>query len=138
MNHHTPPQDLITEMASIIGLEAALHVVRDKGGVRAHFIRKPKPDNWLSMLIGLEPARALGAHLCGSSASIELAVPLGRKRRDIERWHIIARMLGETHSNAAIARAVGCDYKTVQRIRNGKRKNIAMMLRVDRAQGQLF
>lgn len=132
--------DLLAEIAAVTDFETAMAVAAARGGTRAHFVRQPKPDHWLSRLIGQDKAAAVGAALCGSNASIELTVPMGRRKRDLDRWQMMQRMFEASPplSNAAIARATGCHYKTVQRIRNGKRKTVAAAVADDRAQGRLF
>ena len=129
--------DLLAEIAAVVGFEAAMKIVAARGGTRAHFVRRPKPDHWLSLLIGHDQAKTLGEALCGLNASVELTVPMGRKKRDLDRWNLIMELL-PSKSNAEIARLAGCHYKTVQRIRTGKRLTVAPALVADRRQGRLF
>lgn len=137
MNQNLSLPALLAEIAEVAGLEAALALARAHGGTRAHFLRDPKPTHWLSQLIGHEAAQRVGRHLC-AGASIELTVPMGPQRRDVMRWVAVARMIADNCSNAEIARKTGCHYKTVQAIRNGKRKTIAGAIAAEAAQGKLF
>lgn len=138
MRQHLALPALLAEIAEVAGVEAALALARERGGRRAHFIRNPKPGHWLSLLIGHDAAKAVGGHLCGSNASIELTVPMGPCRRDVARWVVIAQMIADNCSNAEIARKTGCHYKTVQCLRNGKRKTVAGAIAAKAAQGKLF
>ena len=116
---------LLDEIAQVAGLEAALLVAREKGGTRAHFSSRPQADNWLAKLVGIDAARAIGQSQCApGAASVHLNVPLGPLSPHIARWQLILDRVAQGHSNARIAMEFRVDYKTIQRIRSGKRKSI--------------
>jgi hypothetical protein len=125
--------EVLREIAEAAGVEAALKVASEKGGTRAYFPAKPAPDHWLSDLVGLDKARTIGKVLAPGQSGIELEVPMGPNMSQARRWKLIHNMAA-SHSKPAIARAAGCHYKTVQRILNGKRRTVSLII----SQGDLF
>jgi Homeodomain-like domain len=119
---------LLSEIAHVAGMAAALKVAAAKGGTKAYFPLKPMADHWLTLAVGPEAAALICAKICNGDHGIELEVPMGPNASTRSRWAKIKLLSSQGYSKPRIARIVGCHYKTVGRVKNGHRKTVASAL----------
>ena len=58
----------LREIASVAGMDAALAIVRAKGGQEVWIPRHAEPDHWLAHVVGPEIAERICAHYCITDA----------------------------------------------------------------------
>ena len=131
-HRHLPA--ILAEIADAAGFDAALKIAQAKGGTRAYFPARPDPEHWLSQLVGIDKAGAIGQALATGRAGAELEVPMGPSVSQARRWRLIFEMAADKRSKPEIARALGIHHKTVQRVLNNKRRTVERIL----AQRDLF
>ena len=106
-----PPS--LRELVAVIGLDATLRIVEQRGGVRLVVPSRARPGHWLAELIGLE-------------ALERLVDVYGREEIDIPRCAgalraIRARQIAAEHaagvSNAQLARRYGYTERGIRKLR---------------------
>jgi hypothetical protein len=126
----SPLPRVLQEISDIAGLNAALKVAEAKGGGRARFPVKVKPDHWLSKLFDEETADRIAFHFTSGQDTVEIDIPLGPAGTLAKLRQNMGRMLEAGVSSDTIARATGMSRRTVLR---NKAK-----LKDDDDQGKLF
>lgn len=138
--HH--PIDIYGEMVTLIGEEAALALLRARGGGRVTIPAKARPDHWLVDLIGQAAADVLCAYYRtgspqGRLRGIELDLPRGPTGAQAE----VAATLARARQVMAQALASGASADDAAR-RAGLTRRSAYRMRlkgiVDPRQGRLL
>jgi len=113
LNPDLLPQ-LIQELADIIGLAAALKLVKAYPGVSLYIPANPHPDHPLASIIGFDA-------LCELSkvyAQETLTLPkLDAAERQIKH-QVVAEMLDQNHSIRTVALATGYTSRRIQQLRS--------------------
>jgi hypothetical protein len=123
--------ELLSEIAQLVGVEAALVIARRFGGRRLYIPRRPGDGHKIVRCIGREGARRLGAALGGEGFIIPCA-------RSYLRWldARALRILGL--SNAEIAERIGVNERHVRRLLHGFRPERYAADETVRAIGRLY
>tara|TARA_B100001939_G_scaffold72990_1_gene61158 strand:- start:10999 stop:11394 length:396 start_codon:yes stop_codon:yes gene_type:complete len=125
---HLSPK--LREICDVIGFPATLKLAHAFGGTEVDIPKKIRPGVRLVDCIGLEAAQKMQDHFGVG----KFAVPLGPASSYNQLIRTTAQRIHEGldagRSNAAIARDVGCDIRTVRRHKNGSGS--------DDGQGNLF
>lgn len=97
----------VAHLVALIGAEATLALVERRGGTRFYVSTEAKlsPDHELWQVVGEDAARYLARRYGGE----QIVVPLARQ------WRILVYTARE-QSAAAVARATGCNERTVHRV----------------------
>lgn len=115
---------VLTRLRELIGEDATLAILRERGGQRVRLPAICAPDHWLAQLIGLERAQRVCSVFGGADP---LTVPTGAglahgRRIDPET---VAVLTGEGRSANAIANALDCTQRQVRNIRRKVRDETA-------------
>ena len=102
--------DSVQYLASVIGLEAALRVVEERGGITLCVPLNPGRDHWLADLIGWPALQALSAHYGGEEVEIPRCKQALRNARALECFNT-------GMSEAETARALGMTERSIRNIR---------------------
>jgi hypothetical protein len=102
----TPVQ--IAPFVEVLGIDGAVAFLLEFGGAELTFSRNPRETSQLCQLVGLDSARALGV----AAACLPTRIPLEK------RW-LAAVLKSKGLSNAAIARKLRVQDKTVRNYLNG-------------------
>ena len=119
----------LAEVASLVGMPAALALAEGRGGELVYLPVAPKADHWLSLLIGNDAARVVGMHFSQTSFSGErmtragytVTVPLASEFR---KWTLFELCCEEGLSTKEIARRVGVHIRTVRRWHAKRRQRL--------------
>lgn len=120
---------VLTQLRELIGEDATLAILQERGGQRVRLPAICPPEHWLAHLVGLERAQ----RVCGAFGGADpLTVPTGAglahgRRIDPET---VAVLTGEGQSANAIANALACTQRQVRNIRRKVRDE------ADRARGR--
>lgn len=104
---------LLKEIAQATDYSTAMAIAREKGGRRASIALHPSPKGWLSRLVGIEKALAIGKALNGGLGGMDYLIPMGPgllMRRKSE----VLRMSLEGASKSDMARELGVHVRTIQ------------------------
>lgn len=112
---------VLADIARIAGLDAALAVVRARGGTRAYFPRAPGPDHWLSRAVGAETAALICRELLANQTGDEIDIPQGPTGTLRAARRMAAEMDASGASAPVIAVATGLTDRTVRRMRARRR-----------------
>ncbi|MDR3437163.1 hypothetical protein [Telmatospirillum sp.] len=125
-----PP--ILTEIAEVAGVVAALQVANAKGGGPAYFRAADnlEPGYWLVDAVGLEAAQKIIKRFGAGTIEIPLGPLAGNRNR---LWTAIQKALKDGESVATVARLVGVHVRTVHRHKSGRFGNVP-----DEQQGRLF
>ncbi|MFT4098446.1 MAG: helix-turn-helix domain-containing protein [Rhodoblastus sp.] len=124
---HFPP--LLNEIADAAGVEAAMALVRAKGGARVHIPGRAPDGHWLVDLIGREAADKLCAHFRVRDGGSYIKLPLGPKAHYAIQRERVREMLAEAISTDQIVIALGVSRTFVDSVRAAT---------PDQRQGRLF
>jgi hypothetical protein len=134
MAHSTMSADdlpgVLGEIAHVTSIATAIAIARK--GTRIHLPAKPKPDHWLSVLVGQGEAQKI-ADAITLGIAMDVLIPMGPTSH-IMRWRNIQGMIDKGLPKREIARACGTHERVVQRMRNGHLKSVQKALR----QGDFF
>ncbi len=124
---------VLSEIAEVAGLDAALKVAEAKGGVEAHFPARAPDGHWLVEATGREAADKICAYFrCTQRGGVRLLVPLGPHKFWARARRKAAQLCQEGVSAAKAAQVVGVHTRSVWRYRARMRD------REDKDQGSLF
>lgn len=116
---------LLSEIAEVAGISAALAVAEAKGGQEVFIAAHLKPDNWLVQAVGMEKARLISDHFCSGRARLKVTIPLGPSGSYLAERRRRAKAMAEALQAGAsandIARAAGVTNRTARRFRNRAR-----------------
>jgi Mor family transcriptional regulator len=104
----------IVEMIDVIGLEAALKLVKTHGGTHVWVPAQARGDHWLAEMIGLESLKKLCAYYGYTQIHIPRCVALLRAIKDKS----ISDGFAAGMTNKDLARAHGTTERTIRRIRS--------------------
>ncbi|WP_454887849.1 hypothetical protein [Sphingomonas oryzagri] len=107
---------VLAEIAEIAGEDAALAVARERGGTQVYLPPEPKPDHWLSELLGHDVAGKIAAQLTGGFP-MRVEIPLGPTSHAARTRAIVDRMISEGRSETEIAKASGYNARSIRRRR---------------------
>ena len=118
--------DLLTEIAGLVGLPAALAIAQVKGGRRAHFPGRCPDDHWLVAAAGREAADKLCQHFAvRGTGGITLLVPLGpTKLYDRARFRAL-ELLEHGRSVSEVAREIGVATRSIEYWRAAERARLS-------------
>lgn len=119
----------VQELVELIGIDAALAIVQERGGIRLCVPRQAREDHWLVPLIGLDALRALVAHYDGE----EIDVPRCASALRAARERQIAAEL-EHDSVARVARRHAYTERGIRKLR----RRLEERGDIEDAQGDLF
>jgi len=111
------PRSILAVVAKAGGPEAARKLQEAAGGTEIYIPKRAAPDHWLVSLIGEAAFAAVLAELGHG----DIGVPTGRADAWRRRRQRIAELDAQGKSATEIARAVGCDERTVRRVRSEAR-----------------
>lgn len=100
-----PPTHEVAHLVALIGPEATLALVERRGGTRFYVPTRITADHELWQVVGEDAARYLARRYGGE----QIVVPLARQ------WRILVYS-AQRQSVAAVARATGCNERTVHRV----------------------
>lgn len=100
----------ILELIDVVGLQAALAIVEERGGVRLFVPKIYKPDHWLCKLIGTDPAAKLIAYYGGE----EIEISRCAAALNAVKEHQIAN---SDASNSELARQYGYTERGIRKLR---------------------
>ncbi len=122
---------ILTEIAEVAGLDAAMKIAEAKGGTSAYFPYRAKAGHWLVELVGQEAADKLCAHFrTGLVGGIEVDIPLGPRKFYATCRRRAEELRRQNLSEREIARRLGITYRTIKRYKASGGG--------DSGQGQLF
>lgn len=106
------------DIARVAGREAAEKIGRKFGGVQVYFPARPRPDHWLTQLVGEDAALAIGEELTGGfSGGARIDLPTGSFGQAATKQAEADQMIREGKSERDIALATGYTSRTVRRRR---------------------
>lgn len=115
LNPDLLPQ-LIQELADVIGLDAALKLVKAYPGVSLYIPANPHPDHMIATIIGFKAF----CDLSKVYAQETLRLPkLDAAERQIKH-QVVAEMLDQNHSTRTVALATGYSSRRIEQLRNGQ------------------
>jgi len=107
---------VLAEIAAAADEEAALAVASARGGTEVYIPPEPKPDHWLSRLVGYEAARAIADRLTCGVGGARVVLPLGPQGHQARARAMVDRLIREGELSARdIARATGYTVRGVER-----------------------
>ena len=114
MNPHDIDPDLlpdsILDLIDIIGINAALRIVEQRGGIRLYVPAKATAEHWLADLIGLDALQALSSVYAREEIDIPRCAATLKAIKDRE-------IANSTASNSELARRYGMTERNVRKIR---------------------
>lgn len=123
---------VLAEIADAAGVEAALAIADARGGTQVYIPPAPDESHWLSVLIGVEAARAVADRLTCGVGGLRVDLPLGPAGCAARVRFEVDRLLGEGRSERDIALA------TRYSIRGIRRRRARLGLESDNRQLPLF
>ena len=123
---YLPP--MLTEVAQIAGLPAALALAQLKGGCQVYIPPRMRDSHWLVQCVGRAAADAIGEHF----GNQRVVIPMGNTRFYARAARRAAELLAEGRSLHEVARYVGVHTRTVSRVK------ARMIGNGDDDQGNLF
>lgn len=105
--------DSIQEMIEVIGLQATLLIVEERGGIRLCVPTKVKSDNWLTKLIGTEAMIKLVDYYCGEEVDIPRCASAIKAAQDQK----IFEKLKSGVSQAKLAREFGYTERGIRKLK---------------------
>lgn len=105
--------DSIQEMINVIGLQATLLIVEERGGIRLCVPTKIKADNWLTQLIGTEAMIKLVDYYCGEEIDIPRCASAIKAAQDQK----IFEKLKAGVSQARLAREFGYTERGIRKLK---------------------
>gem|GEM_PF-829650 len=102
------------ELASVIGINFALILVKEFGGTHLNIPKKPKPDNKLVAYIGFDAYKKLCYYYASTQIEIDLCEKLLVQKRNME----IKNAIESGMTNAQIARQFGTTERNIRRVKN--------------------
>lgn len=103
----------VQEMIEVIGLQATLLIVEERGGIRLCVPRSVKDTNWLTQLIGRESMIKLVDYYCGEEIDIPRCASAIKAAQDQK----IFEKLKEGVSQAALAREFGYTERGIRKLK---------------------
>lgn len=107
----------LNRLIELIGEDATLALIEERGGREIYVPRDPKESSELSRIIGLDAAIVLGQEFAGEA----ILVPLARE------WRIVVYSR-QGHKVPEIARLVGC---TIGNVKNRRRQHALQQAQFD-------
>ena len=123
---------LLSEIAEVAGLEAALQIAEARGGNRVYIPERAPDNHWLVQTVGREAADAICAHFAVPSG-IEIELPCGPVGRQGNYERRLHEMILAGKTSTEITRTLGISRRTVHRHRRrlrdgrGARTTIAQL-----------
>lgn len=111
-----PP--LLSEIADVAGVNAALAIADARGGERVTIPAKVKPGHWLVQVVGMEAAEKISAHYrigYGGTGGASLTLPLGPASNPSQIRRRLDQMILDGVSADKIARVLRVHRTTVFR-----------------------
>ena len=107
------------EIEEAAGRDAALTLAQLRGGEPVYFPPNPKPDHWLSQLLGHDKAEAICNKLTDGFAGRRIDLPQGEygsyRKESANRYTLMDKLISEGRSELDIARATGYTTRCVRR-----------------------
>lgn len=113
----------IQEMIDVIGLQATLLIVQERGGIRLCVPTKVSESNWLTQLIGKEAMSKLVEYYCGEEVEIPRCASAIKAAQDQK----IFEKLKAGVSQAKLAREFGYTERGIRKLK----KRLEEMSRYD-------
>ena len=108
---------VLAEIADAAGHEAALAIADARGGTQVYIPPAPDADHWLSLLIGVEAARAVADRLTCGVGGLRVDLPLGPAGCAARVRCEVDRLLGEGRSERDIALTTRYSIRGIRRRR---------------------
>ncbi|ODR93543.1 hypothetical protein AUC70_11820 [Methyloceanibacter stevinii] len=115
--------DVLAEIARVAGLQAAMKVAKEKGGMRVHIPGTASEGHWLTLAVGREAAESICKHFAAGQrgGGMKVDIPQGPAGLVAQRRAIADRMIAEGATTAAIVEASGYTERAVQQRKAKKR-----------------
>lgn len=112
---------ILADIADVAGEEAAIAVAKALGGTRVYIPPVPRPDHWLSQLIGHEAACILADRLTCGLAGVRVDLPAGPAAWYVSARAQVDRMIEQGRSERDIALATRYTTRGIRKRRALKR-----------------
>ena len=114
--HNTQTSHLpesIQEIVDVIGLNATLLLVQERGGISMHVPTKAKEENWIAKLIGFDEMKKLVCVFAGETIHIARCAAAIKQAQHEE---IFIKHIQRGISQSKLAREYGYDERSIQRL----------------------
>lgn len=108
----------VAELVQVIGLSAALVLVKEFGGTHLNIPAKAKPDHKLVAYIGLPAFEKLCYYYAGTKLEIDLCAGIINKQKE----QLIINGITAGRTNAVLARQFGTTERQIRRIKERTRR----------------
>jgi NaMN:DMB phosphoribosyltransferase len=105
------------ELAGVIGLAAALVLVKEFGGTHLNIPAKAKPSHKLVAYIGMAAYEQLCHYYAGTKLEIDLCAGIINKQKE----QLIVNAIAMGRTNAVLARKFGTTERQIRRIKERMR-----------------
>lgn len=118
MTQHRPRlTGVLADIARVAGREAAVEIGRKFGGTRVYFPVTPRPDHWLTQLVGQDKADAICEELTAGRCGIAYDLPIGAFGHQESLRAKVDRLIAEGASERDIARETAYTTRGVRKRR---------------------
>jgi DNA-binding NarL/FixJ family response regulator len=111
MTIHSRYPGILAQVAAAAGDEAALALMRARGGMRCYIPARARAGHWMTELLGEQAAAAICKEIGGG----EVEIPVGSSMSAADKRRRIASLLERGWPVDRVAHAVGVDRSTVKR-----------------------
>lgn len=115
----TPLPEVVAEIASVAGHEAAWLIVRARGGQQVFIPAHAREDHWLTTLVGMDAARKICDHFKVNHRGSQVIIPMAAASQRSKRW---AEALASGTPVDQVAATLGVHRRTVFRHRRKVKK----------------